>query len=128
MFRRRYFGYGIRFNECKKIFLFVLLLYKIYLINLKILNWQIDSTTSISWLLIYLQVEYDIKNALNSNDSSEKNPQLFLLKNNILQYSVLTNVHRSKDFIQIFSLAVRVNLLENLSIFLLKIHQNFILI
>jgi len=58
------------------------------------LNWYLNPITSISWVLIYLQVEYELdqKRGLNSE---------------ILQSSKLTNVHRSKDFIQIFPFVVR---------------------
>ncbi|CAF0720156.1 unnamed protein product [Adineta steineri] len=72
---------------------------------MNILNWHINPITSISWLLIYLQSEIELKNILNNNDLLIKKQHL--LNNEILQSSLLTNVHRSKDFLQIFSLAVR---------------------
>ncbi|CAF1111079.1 unnamed protein product [Rotaria sp. Silwood1] len=78
---------------------------------MNILNWYINPITSISWLLIYLQVEYEMKNILNNNNNNNrslrKKRRLLLSNSEILKSSILTNVHRSTDFLQIFSLAVR---------------------
>ncbi|CAF3011681.1 unnamed protein product [Rotaria sp. Silwood2] len=73
------------------------------------LNWYINPITSISWVLIYLQVEYDMKSFLNNNNnrSLRKKRRLSLSNSEILRSSILTNVHRSTDFLQIFSLAAR---------------------
>ncbi|CAF0928783.1 unnamed protein product [Rotaria sordida] len=74
------------------------------------LNWYINPITSISWLLIYLQVEYDMKNFLNNNNNNHslrKKRRLSLSNSEILKSSILSNVHRSTDFLQIFSLAVQ---------------------
>lgn len=60
----------------------------------KTLNWHINPITSISWLLVYLQSEYDLNKSSNSKD--------------ILQTSKLTKVHQSKDFLHLFSSVVRV--------------------
>lgn len=57
------------------------------------LNWHINPITSISWLLVYLQSEYDLNKSSNSKD--------------ILQTSKLTKVHQSKDFLHLFSSVVR---------------------
>ncbi|CAF2575825.1 unnamed protein product [Rotaria sp. Silwood2] len=74
------------------------------------LNWYINPITSISWVLIYLQVEYDMKSFLNNNNNNRslrKKRRLSLSNSEILRSSILTNVHRSTDFLQIFSLAAR---------------------
>ncbi len=65
------------------------------------MNWYINPVTSISWLLIYLQAEFDIENFSN------KKRRISLINSEILQCSKLTSVHRSKDFLEIFYFAVR---------------------
>lgn len=95
---------------------------------MKVLNWNINPITTISWLLIYLQVENDLdvsnrsstptsitnnltpshhdrskkKRRLSSTNSSSKP-----MEKEILKTSVLSQIHRSPTFVQTFSLAVR---------------------
>ncbi|CAF2086819.1 unnamed protein product [Rotaria magnacalcarata] len=71
------------------------------------LNWYINPITCISWLLIYLQVDYEMNYVLNKSHSSRKKQRLSFSNSEILRSSKLTNAHRSKDFLQIFPLAVR---------------------
>ncbi|CAF0938515.1 unnamed protein product [Adineta ricciae] len=63
------------------------------------LNWHICPVTSISWLLIYLQADRELESLADENQRS--------VNSAILQNSILTKVHRSKEFLQTFSLAVR---------------------
>jgi len=57
------------------------------------LNWYINPITSINWLLIYLQVEYELE---NNNSSIIKKRRLSLINSEFVQHSKLTNVHQSK--------------------------------
>lgn len=66
--------------------------------------------TSISWLLIYLQLDFDLKNFSKNNGSLNKMQNLSLANSEVLRNSMLTNIHRTNDFIQTFSSAVRVNI------------------
>ena len=77
------------------------------------MNWYINPITSISWLLIYLQAENELENISNNNRSVIKKRRLS--NSAILQSSILTNVHRSKDFLQTFLLAVRVSYKSRIS-------------
>ncbi len=49
-------------------------------------------------------MEFELENLLDN-----KKRRISLINSEILQSSKLTSVHRSKDFLQIFSFVVRVN-------------------
>jgi hypothetical protein len=59
---------------------------------------------------MYLQAENELENLSNNNHSVIKKQRLSLSNSAILQTSILTNVHRSMDFLHTYALAVRVNL------------------
>ncbi|UJR28985.1 hypothetical protein I4U23_010203 [Adineta vaga] len=70
------------------------------------LNWYISPITSISWLLVYLQAEKELEN-LSDEKESLVSKKRRLINSEILRSSILTNIHRSKDFLQTFSSTVR---------------------
>lgn len=85
---------------------------------MNILEWHLDPVTSISWLLVYLQVQFEFeqiskkKNPLKKEFFSELNLRQELISskssiNQILDSSLLSQVHRSRQFLDIFSEAAR---------------------
>ena len=77
---------------------------------MNVLNWHIDPVSSISWLLIYLQVQHDFheklfkRNPLKKRRFSSFNGPT----NEILRISMQSDAQRSKEFLQLFSNAARV--------------------
>ena len=93
--------------------LFSLFPQRFYSEFIQALHWYINPITSITWLLIYLQVDCEL-DTFSTNECAMKKRRLSVVDSpssmnvEVLQSSLSTRVHRSRHFLDTFFLAVQV--------------------